>query len=182
MKKCCRCFKLKPITKYTKRSGAKDGLSYRCKECDLESRIKRQKYIKNYTKTNSKKLREYDKQYKSIPKNLDRQAELKRIKRKNNPEVKLREYTRNRINECVKLYQYKKLDNTLEALGCSISQYIIYLESQFNNNMGWDNYGTYWEVDHIIPLSKGGSFHYTNTQPLTIPKNRSKGNNLELTI
>lgn len=26
-----------------------------------------------------------------------------------------------------------------------------HLESQFDENMNWDNYGTYWEVDHIIP-------------------------------
>ena len=41
--------------------------------------------------------------------------------------------------------------------------------------MNWDNYGSYWEIDHIKPLSKGGSFHYTNTQPLTVKENRRKG-------
>ena len=44
--------------------------------------------------------------------------------------------------------------------------------------MNWGNYGTYWEIDHTFPLSKGGSFHYTNTQPLTIEENRSKGNKI----
>jgi 5-methylcytosine-specific restriction endonuclease McrA len=42
--------------------------------------------------------------------------------------------------------------------------------------MNWDNYGTHWEIDHTIPLSKNGSFHYTNTTPMTISENRSKGN------
>ena len=45
--------------------------------------------------------------------------------------------------------------------------------------MSWENYGIYWEIDHIKPLSKGGSFHYKNTQPLTIPANRSKSNKYE---
>jgi len=46
--------------------------------------------------------------------------------------------------------------------------------------MSWDNYGRdeYWEIDHIIPISKGGSFHYTNTQPLSIEENQKKGNKL----
>ena len=44
--------------------------------------------------------------------------------------------------------------------------------------MNWDNYGTYWEIDHSIPLSKGGSFHYTNTSPMAISENRSKGSKL----
>ena len=33
-----------------------------------------------------------------------------------------------------------------------------------------------YEVDHIIPLSKGGKHHENNLQYLTIRENRSKGN------
>jgi len=55
---------------------------------------------------------------------------------------------------------------------------MLYLEQQFTLNMNWDNYGKYWEVDHIYPLSKGGSFNYKNTQPLTINENRVKSNKL----
>lgn len=35
-----------------------------------------------------------------------------------------------------------------------------------------------YEVDHIIPLSKGGLHHEDNLQYLTIAENRSKGNRL----
>jgi len=35
-----------------------------------------------------------------------------------------------------------------------------------------------YEVDHIIPLSKGGLHHEENLQYLTITENRSKGNRL----
>ncbi len=34
------------------------------------------------------------------------------------------------------------------------------------------------EIDHIHPLSKEGSFHYTNTQPLTVKDNRIKSNKI----
>lgn len=71
-----------------------------------------------------------------------------------------------------------KTGTTLELLGCSIEEYKQYLESLFTLKMNWDNYGKYWEIDHIIPLSKGGSFHYTNTQPLTISENRKKKNKI----
>lgn len=33
-----------------------------------------------------------------------------------------------------------------------------HLESKFDNHMTWNNYGTYWHVDHIIPQS---SFKYS---------------------
>jgi len=54
----------------------------------------------------------------------------------------------------------KKFHKTLKGEG-SISWPILtgynslelraHLESQFTSNMSWDNYGTYWVVDHIIP-------------------------------
>ena len=49
--------------------------------------------------------------------------------------------------------------------------------------MSWDNYGTYWEIDHIKELYKFDltqytqqmeAFNFTNTQPLTITENRKK--------
>jgi hypothetical protein len=49
--------------------------------------------------------------------------------------------------------------------------------------MNWNNYGTYWNIDHVIPLNYnkptyeeiGARLHYTNTQPLEVSKNRKKG-------
>jgi hypothetical protein len=55
-----------------------------------------------------------------------------------------------------------------------------HLESQFHEGMTWDNYGIFWEIDHIMPVSKCTSLEETwalsNLQPLTKRKNRSKGN------
>tara|TARA_R110000796_G_scaffold42042_1_gene104229 strand:+ start:92 stop:589 length:498 start_codon:yes stop_codon:yes gene_type:complete len=81
-----------------------------------------------------------------------------------------------RLNRCLKK---KKNYRSIEYLGCSIEEYYVYLEKQFDKNMNWDNYGTYWEIDHIIPLSKGGSFNYKNTQPLSVKENRQKSNKYE---
>ena len=76
-----------------------------------------------------------------------------------------------------------KHEPTLKLLGCSIKDYKLYLENKFDENMNWDNYGTYWEIDHIKELYKFNlnnkieqmeSFNFLNTQPLIISLNRKK--------
>jgi len=69
-----------------------------------------------------------------------------------------------------------------EWLGCSIEEYIVYLESQFGDKFKWEDCGEIFEIDHIKPLGIKGiteeerilRFHYLNTQPLTKSENRRK--------
>lgn len=73
-----------------------------------------------------------------------------------------RQYYRNSIQlnlwrSILKAYLFrrseKKIAQTIESLGYSSLQLRNHLESKFDENMNWDNYGTYWHVDHIIPIS-----------------------------
>jgi hypothetical protein len=74
---------------------------------------------------------------------------------------------------------------TLLLLGCTMQEYWDYLISKFTTGMTKNNYGKFWCIDHIKPcclfkLKKKKEllecFNYINTQPLTIEKNREKGN------
>jgi len=85
------------------------------------------------------------------------------------------------------LLKKNKISKTTELLGCSLEYFKNYLESQFTPEMNWDNYASYWEVDHIIPCSSFNltnidqqkqCFHYTNTQPLSKKENRTKSNKI----
>jgi 5-methylcytosine-specific restriction endonuclease McrA len=135
-----------------------------CPKCNIAGRKKtlsegqRNSWSKDYTK-------EYMNNY-------------RKNRRKFDLDFKLISDLRTRIYLCVKNYNLNKKDKSINEIGCSIQDFKLHLEKQFTKNMTWENYGTYWEIDHIVPLSKNGSFHYTNTQPLTITENRKKSNKL----
>ncbi len=77
---------------------------------------------------------------------------------------------------------------TTELIGCSLNSFIKHLQSQFYENMSFENYGTVWHIDHIIPcnyfdltipLQLKACSHYTNLQPLLIKDNSIKSNRLD---
>jgi hypothetical protein len=73
----------------------------------------------------------------------------------------------------------------LKILGCSAKELKNHLEIQFKEGMNWDNYGSGWHVDHIIPYDTASSVdevekltHYLNLQPLWEEENLKKSNKL----
>ena len=68
-------------------------------------------------------------------------------------------------------------------LGFNASDVKIHLEKQFDSKMSWDNYGTYWQIDHKTPISFAHNekevielFQLDNLQPLEAKENISKSN------
>ena len=47
-----------------------------------------------------------------------------------------------------------KNDSTMNYIGCNIQYLREWFEYNFTNEMNWDNYGSYWSIDHIIPVCK----------------------------
>ena len=77
-------------------------------------------------------------------------------------------------------------------LGCTRSELIAWIESQWTEGMTWDNDGGSgfdlgrWHIDHKRPLASFDlldaaevfrAFHYTNLQPLWALENHTKGPN-----
>ena len=83
-----------------------------------------------------------------------------------------------------------KSKRSIEYLGCDIETYKKYLEDQFVDEMSWENYGSVWEIDHIVPIKYKKPtleevterLHYKNTQPLWSEVNTSKGNRFILKL
>ena len=148
----------------------KEAYTKRSKKHQEENPGINSKYWENFKKNGDMEL--HSLRVKEWNKNNRARINQKNKERKqNNPILKIIDSVTSIINHHLK----KKTKKSNEYLGCSYEEYVIYLENQFDQNMTWQNYGEYWEIDHIYPLSKGGSFHYTNTRPLSISENRRKG-------
>jgi hypothetical protein len=105
---------------------------------------------------------------------------------KNEPLFKLSKTVRCLIRNSIKRKFTSKSKKTIEILGCSFEEFKFYLESKFDQNMNWENQGTYWHLDHIIPISAAkseeevyGLNHYTNFQPLYWLDNLKKSNKIK---
>ena len=68
-----------------------------------------------------------------------------------------------------------RTNGSAELLGCSMDFFLKHLESQFKLDMNWDNYGSYWSIDHIRPCASFDltdleqqkiCFHWSNMRPL----------------
>jgi hypothetical protein len=111
-------------------------------------------------------------------------SEKRSLSRKLDPEVRLRDSLRRRLNNALKNNQ--KMGSAVSNLGCSIQEFRVYLETKFQSGMTWNNYGKFgWHIDHIKPLSKFDlsnkeqlkeACYYTNLQPLWWQDNLKKGN------
>ena len=132
-------------------------------------------YWSNWRDNNRDKIKETN------IKNREYKRQWAQKQRQNNIQYRLKENIRSRINLTLK----NKSNSSEELLGCPIKEYIVYLEQQFDQNMSWENYGTYWEIDHIKPISTFDltneqeikkCFNYKNTKPLSINENRKKRN------
>lgn len=182
MKKCNTCNEEKELNDFgvNRIYKRKKYLHSRCKQCTKNIY---EDYMKEYRNENKEYFLQYNKQW--IDNNKERwkeysnnwQKENNRKKYNNDPIYKLRMCIGARIRLALKSQGKNKLGKTINYLGCDYNKLKEHLENHFIKGMCWENYGQ-WEIDHIIPVSKGGSFNYLNLQPLWKTDNRKKGNKI----
>lgn len=81
------------------------------------------------------------------------------------------------------LFLYENSPMAENMTGCSKGFFVSHIASQFEEWMTWGNYGTKWELDHIVPCNVfdlsdvsqiKACFHFTNYRPLGVTENRKK--------
>lgn len=87
---------------------------------------------------------------------------------------------RTRVRDALRTKGLKKNTSARQLIGCSIGEFRMHIESKMEKSMNWENYGTVWHIDHIIPCAKFNlvedqeikrCFHWTNMRPLYASQN-----------
>ena len=132
------------------------------------------------------KNREKSNQYKNNWKVNHREQNLKQARdyqnnQRKDPHKRVSMNMSKAIWECLK--KNKNNITWLKFVDFSIDDLIRHLENMFTPEMTWENYGVYWHIDHIKPLSWFNletefkdAWALSNLQPLEAIKNLSKGN------
>ena len=120
--------------------------------------------------------------------NREHRNELMRIREKEKRKDPQHRLNHNISNSILKSLKGNKNGRSWETLvGYTLTELKKHLEKHFTKNMSWNNYPSYWQVDHIIPKSwfkykmpEDKEFKQAwalcNLQPLEAKKNQSKHN------
>ena len=185
---------------YNQRPDVKKRKKEYYKKRYLNHREETKKHNKEWRKENPEYNREYMREYRKTEKNKKYQREYGRKWQEDNPEYR-KEYEKNRkandpkyrLNSNIAIaigfaLKGNKAGKHWETLvGYTLQNLIDRLELNFDENMNWNNYGSYWWIDHWKPQSL---FHYTtpedqafkdcwalcNLQPMEKIANIIKGN------
>jgi len=193
---CDKCETSKPTDKY--RKYCEESYSKTCKKClnekdKIRKKIQRQKKLESFVAKCEKCEQE---------KVLNDFAKLKKFYKRKIcvscypiflKEQKL-EWCRNECNTNINYRLKKSLaarlrkvliknDSTMNYIGCNIQYLREWFEYNFTSEMNWDNYASYWSIDHIIPTCKFDltledekfkCCNWSNLMPVTIKYNSSK--------
>ena len=180
LKKICRnknCElkgKEQPLTNFHFDKSKKDGRCSTCKICAV-------KRAKLWAKNNPGREKKRKKDWAKLKGNARYGA--RRHMRK---EMMLRHTTAARVRAAIKKTGGQKGGKTFEALPYTPQELRQHIENQFDEKMNWDNYGDYWQIDHIIPQAalpykslEEENFQkcwaLENLRPLEATENMSKG-------
>lgn len=165
-----------------------------CSKCKFKGKYLKAKPRRNSEYYERKKV--WDKKWREDNKDKIKEFNQKYAKTENH-KISRRNYMRKRLNNDLAFKIQKNLrkriwdatngiksQRTVELVGCSIPYLLNHLESQFDDNMTWDNYGSYWHIDHIKPCcafdltdeaQQKKCFNFLNLQPLEAMENIMKG-------
>ncbi len=140
------------MREWSERNPLSEKQRQRQREYTRERYKRNPEYMKEYREENRKKITQYERE--RVKKNRGRINMLKRewYKRtRNDPRYRLNDSMASAIYDALKKNKAGRKWETL--VGYTLQDLIQRLETQFDENMNWGNYGSYFVIDHIKPRS-----------------------------
>ena len=123
---------------------------YRQKNKEEIAERKRKYYQKNKEEILEKRKEYYKENREAV---IEKNNRYERERRRTDPTFRLLLNTKGAVYKALMRENGgKNGSRTLNALPFTIDELKAHLEAQFDENMTWENYGSYWHVDHIYPL------------------------------
>ncbi len=168
-----------------------------CRECNkLISKQYREKnpdIIKNYNKwyknENKEQIQKYNSEYNKLNRETIQLRQNVNSKKRREIDINysISISCRNRLTKFIS--KTNRQSSTNELLSCDINFLKEWFQYRFDTNMTFDNYGSYWHIDHVLPCSifelsnneeLNICFHWTNLQPMEALQNNIKKNNIDI--
>jgi hypothetical protein len=159
----CRCKRCSTERhrEYVRRN--KEKISSHNKKSYERHKEKRKQYAKNnyehvkqVRKLREDDLKKYQKEWQqnNKQKRNEQAKNWQRNRKKNDPKYKIDSVISTSIYQSLKIFNLSKSKcGWQDAVGYTLKELTEHLESQFDESMNWDNYGSYWHIDHIKPKS-----------------------------
>ena len=194
-KKCAKCDNIHPINHYRKyKNGSIGGTCKKClNEMDkIRKKNNRQKKNESIVKCElclmDKPLKQYAKLKKYYKRKICLECYPTFLSKQRNDWCKKESSTNMnyRIKKSIAARLrtvLKKTQHTMSYIGCNITYLREWFEFNFTSEMNWNNYGTYWSIDHIIPICKFDltdekekmrCWNWSNMMPVTVNFNSKK--------
>lgn len=201
---CNKCKINQPVENYRKYTDRENSYSTTCKKClnemdKIRKKNLRQKKLESFIakceKCNEEKtLKHFAKLKKFYKKKIclscypnflkEQKTEWCKNERETNINYRIKKSLAARLRDVI-----LKNTNTMNYIGCNIQFLREWFEYNFTEEMNWDNYGTYWSIDHIIPVSKFNlenedekfkCWNWSNLTPSTKNCNSSKKDTINI--
>lgn len=198
---CDKCKFLQPIDKFRKYTDKENSFSCSCKKClnnldKIRKKIKRQKknegcLAKCEKCSQEKPLNEFAKLKKFYKKKIcsvcyplfltEQKTEWCRKEMLTNINYRIKKSLAARLRKVI----LEKNSSTMNYIGCNIIYLREWFTYNFSSEMNWENYGSYWSIDHVIPVCKFDltiekeklqCWNWTNLVPVSIKYNSTKKN------
>jgi hypothetical protein len=165
MKKICTgCGDDKELDLFHKETAGKFGRKSKCAECIFKKTQawklnNQEREIENRKRWNSQnKDRHKEATYKWREENPDIHSEYvaqyQKDRKASDPKFKLLSNMRSLMYNHLTRKNLKKHKKLEGYLGCVFEDFVMTIEQQFVGIMSWDNYGSYWSIDHICPCNQ----------------------------